>query len=325
MKKILITGGTGFVGTHLTEALLAQNQSAPSEIYVTCHNPDKPWAYKEAIGGASHLLALNLCDAEATKSALKKIQPTEIYHLASIAQVGNSFSQARSVLENNFNLQLNLLEAIAEICPEARVLVVSSAAIYDVSAAANPPFIDEKCPIQPNNPYAASKAIQDMMAAAYGQSQGLNIVRVRPFNHIGDGQETGFAVPDFTKKVIEALQNHQTEIAVGNLEAKRDFTDVKDVVSAYMLLMSRGEANAVYNLGSGSSVTMSSILDTLIQLSGKNLTPVTDPALLRPIDTPNIVADASRLRQLGWEPKIPLAETLKRIYNYWQKKLAPAS
>jgi len=250
---------------------------------------------------------------------LANLQPDEIYHLASIAQVGNSFDQARLVLENNFLLQLNLLEAISTQSPQTKLLAISSGAIYDVTASSTVQ-IDENCVIAPNNPYAASKAIQDMMSGAYAASHHLHIVRVRPFNHIGDYQGPGFAVPDFAKQIMAAKAMGGGEIKVGNLEPKRDFTDVKDVVAAYILLMAKGVSGEVYNVGSGKSVSMQQILTDLIAMAGVPIKVVKDEKLFRPVETMDIVANNAKLRQLGWAPKIKLSDTLKRVLQYWEKE-----
>lgn len=321
MKKILITGGTGFVGYHLTEALLQQKKTGVElEIYVTSLDGGENFAWYEAIGGQEHIVQVDLTKAEDVKRALKEVMPDEIYHLASIAQVGSSFGQARGVLENNFGLQLNLLEAMSEICPMARILAVSSGAIYDVTQSPTTE-IREDCVIGPSNPYAASKAIQDIMTYAYSQSQKLTTVRVRPFNHIGDHQGTGFAVPDFAKQIAEAKKSGGGEMVVGNLKPKRDFTDVKDVVEAYILLMEKGKSGEVYNVGSGVSHSMEEILAKMIEFSGVKVEVKVDEKLIRPVEVMDIIADNSKLRALGWEPKIPLKETLKRVLEYWENSV----
>jgi GDP-4-dehydro-6-deoxy-D-mannose reductase len=323
-KKILITGGTGFVGHHLVEALLQENTTlgVVNDLHVTSLSDGRDFFWYDQIGGAPHVHQVDLTEATATTTLMQTLQPDEIYHLASIAQVGSSFTQARSVLTNNFALQLNLLEAVATHAPQARVLVISSGAIYDVTRAAHPPLINEDCPLGPNNPYAASKAIQDLMSQAYAASQRLNVVRARPFNHIGDYQGRGFAIPDFAAQIVAAKNQGGGEIKVGNLSPRRDFTDVKDVVAAYILLMRLGEVGAVYNVGSGHSLSMQEIVERLLALSGEtNVNVVTDPDLVRSVDVPDIVADNARLAALGWQPQIPFEETLARVLAYWAKQL----
>jgi GDP-4-dehydro-6-deoxy-D-mannose reductase len=158
------------------------------------------------------------------------------------------------------------------------------------------------------------------MAASYCASRKLHTVRVRPFNHIGAGQGKGFAVADFTAQIIEAKKSGEKVMRVGNLAARRDFSDVRDVVTAYILLMAKGQNNGVYNIGSGKSIAMSEILEKLLQLAdAEDIKVVTDPALVRPVDTADIVADNSKVVALGWEAQYKLEETLAEIVRYWEE------
>ena len=307
MSKILITGGTGFVGHYLVDFL--REHEPDSDLVLTSHNPRPP---------ADHVrtVALDLGDSQAVTDLIKQEQPDQIYHLASMASVADSFAHPAAVLQNNFQLTLNVLEAVRQFAPKARLLLVSTADLYDHGDTTP---IDEYRLISPPNPYAASKATQDMMGQAYAKSYGLPIIIVRPFNHIGPGQKLGFVVSDFASKVAKAEVDEQArEIKVGNLDAARDFTDVRDVVAAYHLLMSYGRVGEIYNIGSGNAVKIQEILDQLVSLAQVPVTVSLDPDKIRPVDAPVVVADASKIKALGWEPTIPLAKTLRDIFFYWR-------
>ncbi len=306
MKKILITGGTGFVGKHLAQLL---TQDPTVELHLTTHRS----ASKSLNNIFFHSIDLN--HQESVYALIQSLQPQEIYHLAAFASVADSFSQPATVLSNNYHLTLNLLEAVRLHSPSSKILLISSADIYDKSL--NSP-IDENRLIKPSNPYAASKAAQDFLAQAYQQSFDLSIIIARPFNHIGPGQKTGFVVADFASNIIGAKLNKQTSIIkVGNLDAKRDFTDVRDMVQAYHLLMSKGQSGEIYNIGSGRTIKISDLLDQLITLSQTHIQVEIDPHKLRPIDYPEISVDNRKITTLGWQPQISFEQTLVDILDYW--------
>lgn len=312
-QVVLVTGGSGFVGSHLLELI----QNDPDlQIHAT--------AYSEVDTELQHLLPrvkfhqLDLSQFAPTVELIKAIAPTQIYHLASFAAVGSSFAQAQKIMLNNTSLQLNLLEAVRVSSPATKILFISSAEVYGLSQADEIP-ISETHPYRPLNPYAVSKLSQDMLAYAYGQSYQIPIVRVRPFNHIGERQTEGFVVAEFAKQIAEIEIGKRTELRVGNLDAVRDFSDVKDVVQAYQLLMTKGNPGEVYNLGSGSGVPIKEILETLIKLAKAKIPVSVDQQRVRPSDLPVMIADATKLRALGWEPHIPLETTLSRVLDYWRK------
>ncbi len=182
------------------------------------------------------------------------MQPTQIYHLASFAYVGKSFDKAEELLNNNILLQLNLLAAVKEFSPQSRLLVIGSAEEYGISLSDEEIPYDEDHKFRPINPYAVSKITQDMLAYVYYVSFGLDIVTVRPFNHIGERQSSDFAIPAFTNQVVAIERGEQEKLMVGNLTAIRDFTDVKDMMKAYIVAMNKGKKGEVYNIGSGTGV-----------------------------------------------------------------------
>ncbi|HOP39077.1 MAG TPA: GDP-mannose 4,6-dehydratase [Candidatus Woesebacteria bacterium] len=308
-QTILITGGTGFAGSHLVEALIEQGYS---NIHLTSYR-DRPGFLEDLIGD-DHIHALDLTDHQATIELFKKLKPQQIYHLASLANVGNSFKQQQFILETHLNLQLNVLNAMKDYCPQARLLSIGSALEYQIS---NQPLA-ETAPIGPNDPYALSKMIQDYLSYSYVQSEKLDIVRARPFNHIGERQALGFAVSDFANEIVNIENGHNPTIKVGNLAAVRDLTDVKDMVQAYIILMNQGVRGEVYNIGSGIGYRMEDILKKLIDLAKIKVELVIDPARLRPIDRPVLICDNSKIKNLGWQLQYSIEDTLTRVLNWWR-------
>ena len=314
MSEILITGGTGFVGTYLRDFLRASEPDA--RLHLTSHAPGE-----SSQNVIIHTLDLN--DSQKVNELIEKVRPEKIFHLASLASVADSFAQPVTVLRNNFNLTLNILETVRTIVPQARTLVVSSSDVYDHT---DPAAIDERRGLAIGNPYAASKAAQDAMAQAYAKSFGLPIIIVRPFNHIGPGQRPGFVVADFARAIARAEKDESARtIRVGNLAASRDFTDVRDMVAAYALLMNKGKVGEIYNAGSGQAVTIQSILDSLVAQASAPVQVEIDESKFRPVDAPVVVADSNKLRRLGWQPTIPLAQTLTEILDSWRGIIATDS
>ncbi len=311
---ILITGGTGFVGSHLLEKLISLGYH---NIHVTSFNGVPPEI--AAIIPANHVHMIDLKNHEQVNLLIKELKPEHIYHLAAFAAVGSSFDQCKMVLENNSEIQLALLEAVRDHAHEARILVIGSAMEYDLIGNTQR-VISETHPLGPVSPYAVSKVIQDLLALSFFYSYRLQIVRARPFNHIGERQTTDFAIPHFAQQIVAIERGQQTEIHVGNLDAVRDFTDVKDVVEAYVLLMEKGTTGDVYNIGSGRGYTMQQMLDTMCHLAKTPVKVITDPNKVRPLDVPAIIADSSKIRKLGWQPKISIEETVQRILNEWRAK-----
>jgi len=313
-QPILITGGTGFAGTHLINALIEKGYT---NIHSTHFGPQPIPEFSQKI----EFHAVNLTEAEATEKLFSKIKPATIYHLASFAAVGKSFERAGSLLNNNITLQLNVLNAIKAACPQARLLVIGSAEEYGKTNAQEGESIDESFPLNPSEPYGVSKVAQDLLAQTYFYAFDMQVVRCRPFNHIGEGQTADFVVSSFANQIAAIEKGQQQTLKVGNLNAVRDFTDVKDMVKAYILLMEKGKAGEVYNIGSGNSYTIQYILDTLIKLSGKDISVETDPSRMRPSDIPYFTANSDKIKALGWQTTIPIEQTLQRILDDWRKRI----
>ncbi len=312
MKKILITGGTGFVASHLVEELYKQGER---NIYLTSYRDQGEFVRKFV--QANNIFQVNLTDYQATQDLIANLRPDEIYHLASLANVGDSFEKRKFILEMNTSLQLNLLDAIKNYAPNSRMLHVSTALVYEQSLQS----LNENAKLGPDNPYALSKLIQDLMTESFARSEKLNIVRVRPFNHIGERQTLGFVVADLAAAIAKIEKGQQDAIMVGNLDSIRDFSDVKDVVDAYILLMAKGESGQVYNVGSGRGRSIREILNLLIAMSQKEIKVVLDQSKIRPVDLAYLVCNNEKISNLGWNPKHQLEETLERILNYWRENI----
>jgi len=267
--------------------------------------------------GEDHAWQLDLEDEQAVVELLQKVQPSGIIHLAARPSVNESFTHAWLVLKTNVHLQLVMLEAMRVAAPQARLLSIGSAQEYGtVPAEYREKPLPETTPLQPNNPYAISKVTAEHLAQTYHQSYGLDVIQARPFNQIGPGQASAFAVASFAQQIVKIEQGEQQQLLVGNLAAIRDFTDVRDAAAAYEVLLQTGESGQVYNLGSGNGVSMQSLLDTLIELSTAQVQVEVDPQRLRPSDTPYFVADNTKIAALGWTPRYPLQQTLTDILEY---------
>ena len=315
--KALITGISGFVGSHLAEYLL-NNRSW--NVAGTVFGPAQNIAH---IQNRLELFPLELSELDTVARLLDQTKPDYIFHLAAQPLVSLSHKDPWPTLSNNIHLQLNFLEALVRSQSTARLLVVGSSEEYGPVYPDEVP-VKETNPFRPMSPYAVSKIAQDMLGLQYHLSHGVDVVRARPFNHIGPRQGLGFVAPDFAKQVaeIEAGLRSPT-LKVGNLRAKRDFSDVRDVVRAYTMLMESGEAGEVYNIGSGQARPVQEVLDTLLSFAQARIQVEEDPARMRASDVPMIVADFSRLRDCtGWEPEIPFEQSLLDVLDDWRKRVS---
>jgi len=313
--KALITGITGFAGSYLAEHLLTKNYEV-SGTYLT----DDGLKNVENIKGKINLIKADLSEEKSVFDIVKKVSPTVIFHLAALTSPADSFKNPVATLNNNISLEVNLLEAVRKFnLLNTKILIVSSADIYGNVAPENLP-INEETPLRPTNPYSVSKIAQDFLGLSYFLSYKLKIVRVRPFNHIGPRQSPNFAVSSFAKQIAEIEKGKkEAYLSVGNLEAKRDFTDVRDMVKAYGLAVEKGVDGEVYNLGSGISYKMSDVLSRLISLSSTKIEVRTDKSLLRPSDGQELICDNNKFKQLtGWKPEVSLDTTLKEALDYWR-------
>ncbi len=312
--RALVTGAGGFVGKHLLACLAAETDWG---LYANAHTrPEHPVAPGRVQWGA-----FDLTDHEQTSQGVSEVRPQYIFHLAAQSNVQVAFKDPAATLMNNVAGQLHLLDALRESSPNARILIICSSEEYGLVRPEDIP-IDEETPFRPNNPYAVSKIAQDALATQYFLSYGQQTIRVRPFNHIGPGQTEHFVTAAFAKQVARIEAGLQEPIIyVGNLEAQRDFTDVRDMVRAYLLAAVKGEPGEVYNIGSGEGHTMQWVLDTFLAISKVEVEVKQDPARMRPSDIPIQICDPTRFQQrTGWQPQIPLEQTLRDILEYWREK-----
>lgn len=314
--RTLITGIGGFAGSHLADYLLAETDW--QIVGCVLHDCDMP----AHLRGQVACRAVDLRDPEAVHHLLEDVAPDFIFHLAALANVGASWRDPWPTLENNIRAQLNLLEGLLRLEASPRVLIVSSNEVYGLVQTHELP-ITEKNPLRPNSPYAVSKVAQDMLGLQYYLSYDLPVVRVRPFNHIGPRQAPGFVAPDFARQIAEVEAGlRPPRMQVGNLEAQRDFTDVRDMVRAYYLAAERGVPGDVYNIGSGQSHAIQELLEIMLSHSRVEITVEPDPTRLRPADVPVVRCDASKFRELtGWEPIIPFETSLRDVLDDWRARV----
>lgn len=315
--KVLLTGIAGFAGSFLAEMLVNEPNV---EVHGVVHRHDRRIAH---LAGRLHLHRGDLRNAVWVGEMVEQVRPDYALHLAAWSDVGGSWQQPWTTYELNIQCQLNLLEALRRWQPACRTLVVSSNEIYGLVTPDDLP-IDEDTPFRPNSPYGVSKIAQDMMALQYYNSHKMPIIRARSFNHLGPGQADDFAASAFARQIAEVERGlREPVVRVGNLNAERDFTDVRDVVRAYWLLIQQGEAGLCYNVGSGTSHSIRWLLDTLLELTPASIKVELDPTRLRPSDVPRSYCDNRRLKQAtGWQPKIDLRTALQDLLDSWRAQLA---
>lgn len=314
--RVFITGATGFAGSHLLDKLIAND----NEIFALVHPdtslhglPDSPQV--QAVYG-------DLLDVDGLKTAVSEAKPDVIYHLAGQASPVRSWQIPGSTLAVNSVGTANVLDA-AVAYGRPRVLVVTSADIYGQIALEDLPITEATVP-NPRHPYGLSKWTAGQLVPLYWQRYQLPVIEARPFNHIGAGQALGFVVPDFAKQLAEIkLELRPNVMRVGNLEAQRDFTDVRDVVNAYMKLVDRGKPGEAYIICSAQQVSIQSILETLIELAAVVVKIEQDPERMRPSDTPCLYGSHAKIIQdTGWQPEITFRDSLQDALADWIERLA---
>ena len=310
MGKVLIIGANGFVGTHLARELRNNHYIClGADINDISNDNEFDAVYK-----------LNILDEGSIKLVLEKSRPNYIINLAAISSVKKSWDIPSVTFDVNVKGTINILESIRKIGLKARVLLIGSSEQYGKIDYSKP--VSEECELNSINPYGISKDTQEKIALMYKEAYGIEVILVRAFNHIGPGQGKGFVVPDFVSQLVEIEQgDREPSLRVGNLSAKRDFTDVRDIVRAYRLLLEKGLAGDIYNVGAGIEISISEILNTLVSLSNVNVNIIIDNKKFRVIDTPIIVCDNRKLKDVtGWNKEFELKESLNDILNYWRKR-----
>jgi GDP-4-dehydro-6-deoxy-D-mannose reductase len=306
----LVTGAAGFAGSHLLDQLLEREPAVDA------------WA---RTGGARpptrdpriNWLDVDLLDPVAVRAAIGRLRPSVVYHCAGAADVGTSWTDPVTPLKINAMGTHHLLEALRDAGSTAKAVIVGSAAVYRPSTA----VLDEDAAIGPASPYGFSKLAQEMIAAAV---QDFPVVIARPFNHAGPRQSSSYVTSSFARQIAEIEGAGKTPtLRVGNLDARRDVTDVRDVARAYQLLGERGQAARVYNICSGQAYRIGDLLEQLLSRARKSITVEPDPARMRPSDQPVILGSATRAAsELGWRPTIPIADTLTDLLEYWRDRVA---
>lgn len=305
--KALITGIDGFVGYHLYKLLISQG----IEVHGTTINTDY-------INEDITLHHMNLLNKDEVINVIKKVSPNYVYHLAGQSAVGLSWKEPVLTMNVNVNGTINLLDAIREQKINCRTLIIGSSDQYG-------PVTIDMCPIKetqnlnPVSPYGISKCTQEQIAKLYADAYEMDIVMVRAFNHIGPMQGKNFVVADFASKIVEIEQGAEPILKVGNLDAYRDFTDVRDIVKGYVLLLNKGHSGDVYNIGSGKSIKVKDILDILVEYSKVEIKIEIDASKMRPIDVPKVECDNSKIKKhTGWDIENDVHQTLKDTLEYWR-------
>lgn len=307
--KSLIIGAAGFVGEYLINELLSFND----EVYATK-------LANENIKASSNvkIYDLDILNENNIKEVLEEIKPDCIYHLAAQSSVALSWKKPKLTAEINIIGSINLLEAVRMYLPNTKVLLVGSSEEYgkiDYSKR-----VDENIKSNPQNIYAITKMTVEQIGKIYANAYNLNIYMTRSFNHIGPNQSRQFVVADFCNQVVDIEKGIQEPvIRVGNLKSKRDFTDVRDIVKAYRIIMEKGKNGEVYNVGSGNSISIEEILNMILNNSKKEIKVEIDSARFRPIDVEKIEADITKINSLGWNRTYKLEDTIKDILNSLRK------
>jgi len=321
MPRALITGICGFAGRYLAQYLHARN--------IDCAgiNRSSGGSGFPALPPAVRLSHVDIRDRAAVRGVLARETPDYVFHLAAVTHVAASLADPELAFDVNVNGTLNLLEGVRRTRPSARVLLVSSGNLYGTLDSAEAAFTEDS-PVHATSPYASSKIVAEQLARSYVDDLGLQVVIARPFNHTGPGQSPDFACPSFARSMAAAMvEARPASLVTGALEPERDLSDVRDVVRAYFLLARDGVPGRVYNVCSGTSISMAHVIQTLAQLAGVAVSTRVDPARLRSREVLRLAGDCSRLRgELGWSPEYPLSTTLRDLLDYWadrQRSAAP--
>ena len=316
--RILITGVAGFVGSHLAELLLDKG----IEVYGTIWR-ESILENISALKNSLELIECDIRDYENVQQTIVSSNPDWVYHLSAQSFVPASRKDPATTLAINVIGTANLLEAVLKCASNARVLLVGSSDQYGMVYQNELP-VKESNPMRPLNPYAVSKIAQEFLGYQYHRVNGLDIVRVRSFNHVGPRQAPLFVCSDFARQIAQIEAGMKEPVMyVGNLEAQRDFSDVKDILKAYWLALEKGASGEIYNLCSGKAYSIQQVLDMLLDMSTVDIEVRQDTERMRPSDLPRIVGDYQKFeKQTGWKPLVPLNQTLADSLNYWRNQLA---
>ena len=314
-SRVLITGITGFVGSHLARHLLKQDSV---QIY-GLHRPQTQFHRLRPIRNSIELHPADISKPRSIFREVGEFSPDVVYHLAAISHIPVSVDKPRRTYQINFMGTLNLLDALRKKQNSCRVVLVGSSAEYGRAARDHGP-LKEKHPLRPENPYGVSKASMDLLGGQWNQQTGLRVIRTRSFPHTGPGQRERFACSNFARQIAEIEAGRRDILRVGNLQLTRDFLDVRDVVRAYEKL--QHARPGVYNICSGSGITLENIVNHLIDCSNREIPLEMTEERCREDEISEIVGSNKKIqKETGWKPTIPLHETLKDLLNYWRKRI----
>lgn len=308
MKKALIFGMDGFVGKYMADELIANGY----EVYASSRNGNREKTY-------DGWYACDLNDFDQVKNVIAEVNPTHIVNLAGLSNVGISWRIPKLTIETNVCGAINIIEAVHQCDIESSILMIGSSEEYGISDT----YLSEQNELNASNPYGISKMMLERFCEIYRQRYNMKLHYVRSFNHTGVGQNDNFVIPSWCKQVAAITKSHSPgNLWVGNLEIVRDFSNVKDVVNAYRLVIESDDSKLVYNVGSGKGVPLREILDHLVNLSDQEITVQTDPKLIRPIENPYICCNSDLLKKrLGWKPQYDIFETVEEIYAFYLKRV----
>lgn len=315
--RALITGIAGFAGSHLAGMLLDSGCEVTGISY--------PGFSLNRISGCLDRVDLFQADILSTQEmeeVFRISRPERVYHLAAVSSVRQSWENRKLTMETNVIGTMNVLEAARGMAVPPRVLVVSTSEVYGTVPEEDQPVL-EQYPMLPASPYAASKAAMELLGYQYSAGEGVHTVIVRAFNHTGPGQDRGFVCSSFARQIARAEKGLcEPVLEVGNLEARRDFSDVRDMVGAYHAALENGRSGGLYNVCSGRAHSIEALLDMLLEMSEADLEVRRSPELMRPVDIPLILGSNRRFaEEVGWEPAIPIEQTLSDLLDYWRDQV----
>jgi GDP-4-dehydro-6-deoxy-D-mannose reductase len=310
LAGILITGGTGFVGNHL----IAHLKDGNSRIAVLSSGGSSV-----RVPGVNYYEA-DICDASVVQSIVQEVSPEKIFHLAGISDVASSWKDPRLTFEVNVRGTLNLFEAAMSLPQPPHILNVSTAQVYASASG----VLSEDNRTAPDNPYAASKAMAELLMVPYRKCAAGGIVTARAFNHTGPGQSDKFVLPSIARQFAEIQAGERPpKLTVGNIDVERDFTDVRDVVRAYSLLLEKGRVAEIYNVCCGSAVRLADIIKMFESVSGIKVELEKDPARIRPNEAATVSGSGKKIEaDTGWRPRIPLTQTISDLLEYWRLRVS---
>ncbi len=312
--RALITGICGFVGRHLARELVANGYEV---VGLDIAAPGAP------VEGSAEVCLADLLDPAQARATIAAVDPDVVFHLAGAASVGQSFADPLTTWRLNLDGTLSVLDAVRHEVPRARCVIVTSGEVYGLVPRAKLP-VTEETPMRPHSPYGASKAAADIASAQYRDGYGLDVIRVRSFNNIGPGQDPRFVLPAVARQIAIGERDGESriEISVGNVDSRRDFTDVRDIARAYRQLAERGDAQVAYLACSGHSVAIGTLIDGVAELSTCETVIVSDPTRRRDGEQPDLYGSPERLTaDTGWTPEISLQQSLADTLDFWRARV----